>query len=78
MPICRPESPRFQNGTERVVWNRLVEQLGPQDVILSSLRFSDRDKDYEADVVLLLPGVGIVVVEVKGGSVWRTSAGEWM
>lgn len=78
MPILRPESPRFQNGAERTVWQALRDQLGPDDVLLSGLRFTDRTKDYEADAVLLLPGCGIVVVEVKGGSVWRTGDGEWM
>jgi hypothetical protein len=77
VPICRPESPRFQNGSERRVWQALRDQLGPGDVLLSGLRFTDREKDYEADLVLLLPGAGIVVVEVKGGSIWLAH-GEWM
>jgi superfamily I DNA/RNA helicase len=33
-------------------------------------------KDYEADAVVLIPEAGIVVVEVKGGTVWWTD-GEW-
>ena len=78
MPILRPESPRFQNGAERTVWQTLRDQLRPDDVLISGLRFTDRTKDYEADAVLLLAGCGIVVVEVKGGSVWRTGDGEWM
>ncbi len=78
MPICRPESPRFQNGSEQRVWQRLREQLGPSDVLISGLRFSNREKDYEIDAVLLMPGIGIIAVEVKGGSVWRTTDGEWV
>jgi hypothetical protein len=76
MPICRPESPRFSSGAEQRVWQRLYEQLGPNDVIINGFRFSDRAKDYEADTILLLPGFGIVVVEVKGGRVWRVED-EW-
>lgn len=73
----RPESPRFANGAEKTVWDALCAQLGPSDVLLSGLRFTDRAKDYEADVVVLMPGYGVVVVEVKGGSVWRAD-GEWL
>ncbi|MGN6608136.1 MAG: NERD domain-containing protein [Jatrophihabitans sp.] len=77
MPICRPESPRFQNGAEHKVWQTLRDQLGPSDVLISGLRFTDRSKDHEADLVLLLPGRGVVVVEIKGGSVWRAGDGQW-
>jgi hypothetical protein len=76
VPICRPESPRFESGAERRVWQALHDQLAPDDVLISGLRVSDRSKDHEADIVLLLADAGIVVVEVKGGSVWRTG-GEW-
>jgi Nuclease-related domain/UvrD-like helicase C-terminal domain len=76
MPICRPEQPRFSSGAERQVWDRLKTQLGPEDVLLAGIRVSDRTKDHEADLVVLMPGGGIVVVEVKGGSVWR-ARGEW-
>lgn len=77
MPICRPEQPRFGSGAERQVWDRLKVQLGPDDVLLAGIRVSDRAKDHEADLVVLMPGGGIVVVEVKGGSVWRAQ-GEWL
>jgi hypothetical protein len=73
---CRPELPRFASGAERAVWQTLVRQLGKDDVVISGLRFTDRAKDHEADLVLLLPGFGVLVVEVKGGSVWRVD-GEW-
>lgn len=60
------------------MWQRLCEQLGDEDVLISGFRVTDRDKDHEADLVLLLPGYGVVVAEVKGGSVWCTDSGEWM
>ena len=55
-------------------------------MLLANLRLTDGDKDHEADLVVLMPDVGILVVEVKGGSVtvkpddaeghrWWTSAG---
>ena len=76
MPVLRPESPRFANGAERTVWQTLADQLGPDDVLISGFRFTDRSKDFEADLILLLPDFGVLVVEVKGGSVWRVD-GEW-
>ena len=43
---------------------------GHQDTVLvPNLRLTSTQKDHELDVVVLMPGVGIVVVEVKGGSV---------
>ena len=76
MAILSPEHPRFVNGAERQVWRLLREQLRPDDILLSGLRITDHRKDYEADIVVLMPGLGVVVVEVKGGSVWR-EGGRW-
>lgn len=77
MTICRPESPAFASGAEREVWTRLRAQLGSGDLLLANVRITDRTKDHEADVVVALPGAGIVAVEVKGGSVWRTGDQWW-
>ena len=76
MPICRPEHPTFANATENAVWERLVHQLFDDEALLAGVRVTDRMKDHEADLVVLSPGLGIVVVEVKGGSVWLDN-GEW-
>ncbi len=65
-----PEDPLFVNDAEREVWEALRTQLSGDAVLLANLRFTDEKKDYEADLVVLLPGAGIVVLEVKGGSVW--------
>lgn len=65
-----PEDPQFVTGSEREVWERLRTTLGGDAVLLANLRFTDEKKDYEADLVVLLPGAGVVVIEVKGGSVW--------
>ncbi|WP_435771418.1 NERD domain-containing protein [Nocardioides sp. SYSU DS0651] len=70
MVTCIPESPSFVTASEHEVWQRLRDQLGPDDVLLASLRLTNEDKDYEADVVVLMPGYGVLVLEVKGGSVW--------
>jgi len=72
-----PESPVFVNDAERVVWERLRDELGPDDVVLANLRLTDESKDHEADLVVLMPDVGIVVLEIKGGAVWFDD-GWWM
>ncbi len=58
MPICRPEHPRFASGAERQVWDVLREQLNADDILLANIRVTDRKKDYEADIVVLMPDAG--------------------
>ncbi len=70
MPRLIPESPTFTTDSERTVWERLRDSLGDDDVLIANLRLTDEKKDHEADLVVLMPETGIVVVEVKGGSVW--------
>ena len=65
----RPEEPKFQTPSEEEVWTRLRDTLPDDAVLIAGLRITDEDKDHEADLVVLLPEVGIVVLEVKGGSV---------
>ena len=69
MPTCIPEQPQHATSSERAVWDLLRAQLGEEDVLMSGLRFSQRNKDYELDVLVAVPGAGVVIVEVKGGSV---------
>jgi hypothetical protein len=70
MPRLIPESPTFTTTSEQVVWERLRDSLGDDDVLIANLRLTDERKDHEVDLVVLMPEIGIVTVEVKGGSVW--------
>ena len=72
-----PQDPQHDTNSEREVWERLVAALPDDAVVLSGLRLTDETKDHEADLVLLLPGEGVVVVEVKGGSCSRDAQGRW-
>ena len=65
-----PEEPTFATTSEQVVWERLRASLGDDDVLIANLRLTDERKDHEADLVVLMPDVGVVALEVKGGSVW--------
>jgi hypothetical protein len=78
-PRLIPQHPKFETATEREVWEVLRAKLGPDDVLMANLRLSDEVKDHEADIVAIISGAGVVVIEVKGGSVgvvgghWRQS-----
>ncbi|MFC5177867.1 nuclease-related domain-containing DEAD/DEAH box helicase [Nocardioides taihuensis] len=72
-----PDRPTSTTASEQQVWDWLRAGLDPDDMLLANLRLTDEDKDHEADLVVLLPDVGIVVVEVKGGSVWCDESGWW-
>jgi len=77
MTRCIPEEPAFTTTSEKDVWQRLRDSLGPDEVLLANLRLTDEDKDYESDLVVLMPREGIVVLEVKGGPVWHNDLGWW-
>jgi hypothetical protein len=72
---CLPESPRFESSAEHDVFEVLREQLRPEDVLIANQRFLDRTKDHEVDLFVLMPGYGVVAVEVKGGSVRHNGEG---
>lgn len=65
-----PLAPTFNTTSEREVWQRLRDALPPNACLLANLRLTDEAKDHEADLIVLLPDVGCLVLEVKGGSVW--------
>ncbi|MBK8445634.1 MAG: NERD domain-containing protein [Micropruina sp.] len=78
MAVCVPDQPTFVTPSERDVWQCLRRQLPQECVLLADYRLTDRHKDYEADLVALMPDSGVVVVEVKGSHVWVEPDGRWM
>jgi hypothetical protein len=69
-------------GSEQRIRALIQEQLAPDEVLLEGVRFSDpRHGDVEVDFLILIPGAGIAVIEVKGGEItlaqgqWRTKYG---
>lgn len=60
---------------EQRVWSALVNDLHPDDVALPNVRLTDRHGDHEADLILGFAGLGIAVIEVKGGRVSHNSGG---
>ena len=59
-PRLIPEDPRFTTDSERAVWARLRDTLRDEDTLIANYRLTDSTKDHEADLVVLMPGYGIV------------------
>ena len=72
-----PADPTFPTDSEREVWERLLAQGGDDWTLLANVRLTDEKKDHELDVVVLMPDVGVLVLEVKGGQV-RVEGDEWV
>ncbi len=77
-PRCYPPEPEFALGrtAERRMWELLREQLPDEAALLYSVAMIEGSAEYEADLVVAWPGVGVAVVEVKGGQVSRRQ-GQW-
>jgi hypothetical protein len=73
MPRCYPLEPGFGSGrtAERQVWEVLRDQLPADAVLLHSVTMIERATEHEADLVVGWPGVGVAVIEVKGGHISR-------
>lgn len=78
MPVrTLPAEPVFAHTTEAQVFELLRRDAPDGSTILANLRLTSEQKDHELDLVLLVPDVGVVVIEVKGGSVWVDGQGSW-
>ncbi len=73
----RPEEPTFTTGSEQEVWERLRDTLPDEAILIAGLRITDEHKDHEADLIVLLPEVGVIVLEVKGAAIWCDETGWW-
>lgn len=79
MPYLHPEDPVFASDAERVVWEALAAHLPDDAHLLADQRLTVGPQETEIDVLVLWPGVGIAVIEVKGGlvsvhdGIWRQS-----
>ena len=77
MTITTDDAPRLANGAERVVYQALLDQLGPDDRVIPGQRVTDHLEDHEIDFVVAIEGAGIVCLEVKGGEVWHDGESWW-
>ena len=63
MPILVPAHSLFGEGVraERVVWEVFRDQLRDEAVLFHGVRVQGRQNEYEADIVVLIPGAGWAV-----------------
>jgi ATP:corrinoid adenosyltransferase len=71
-----PSQPTFASDAERRVWTALRKKLPDEAALLHGTRFYGADGDWEADLIVLLPGAGMAVIEVKGSRVFVRD-GQW-
>ena len=76
MPILHPGSPDFASQAEREVWEHLREQLPENAVLIAGQRVTAGGEEIEADLLVLWPGFGVAVIEVKGGRI-SLREGRW-
>ena len=76
-PRLLDENPTFANDAERVVWQALHDQLGPDDLLGANVRVTHEGHDREIDLLVGLAGGGVVTLEVKGGPVWLDQGDCW-
>ena len=85
MATCFPkaELAHSKSRAELVLYQALADQLGPEYTIFHSVGWISRPRgqgprDGEADIIVVHPSNGILVVEVKGGQIRRDAAkGSW-
>lgn len=63
-------------GGERAVWQALADQLPDDAVLICGIGLQEGRDEREVDLLVVWPGHGLAVVEVKGGRVWRED-GRW-
>lgn len=72
-----PPRPDFHDSSaEEAVVTALCKQLPDEATIVCGQRLTGEGKDVEIDVLVLWPGFGIAVIEVKGGRV-GVEDGRW-
>lgn len=79
MPILHPDSPAFtaDTGAERAVWDALGAELPDNAHLIHGQRISADGQEVEIDLLVIWPGFGTAVLEVKGGIV-SLEEGRWM
>lgn len=76
MPTLLPEQPDFASEAERRVCEALLAHLPEEATVLAGQRLTADGEEVEIDLLVLWPGIGVAVIEVKGGRV-SVVDGEW-
>ncbi|ASK64712.1 NERD domain protein [Brachybacterium avium] len=76
MPITHPDTPDFASAAEQTVWEHLSAQLPHDAVLIAGQRVTRDGTEVEADLLVLWPGSGVAVIEIKGGRI-SLREGRW-
>lgn len=77
MPHLIPPSPTFASTAEQTTWDHLAAQLPDDATLIAGQRITAGGEEVEMDLLVLWPGLGVAVLEVKGGTV-SVRDGEWL
>lgn len=69
MPRSYPADPIFADPSERVVWEALMRLLPVDAAVVCNFKILEANLEYEMDLIVLWPEVGVAVIEIKGGDV---------
>lgn len=78
MVRCYPQEPEFTDKTaaEKKVWEILRRSLPEDALLFHSVQLRHQRAEHEIDLLVLMPGVGVAVIEVKGGLI-SVENGTW-
>ena len=76
MPRVLPANPSYGHPSEARVVDLLCDQLSDDSLIVVGQRVSTAEKEHEVDLLVAMPGAGIVAIEVKSGPV-EVEDGRW-
>lgn len=78
MARCYPPEPEFTEKTaaEKKVWDILRRDLPDEALLFHSVQLRHQRAEHEIDLLVLLPGCGVAVIEVKGGLI-SVEDGKW-
>lgn len=76
-PRVLPAHPSYGHATEQKVVELLREQLADDALIVVGQRISTPEKEHEVDVLVAMPGAGIVAMEIKAGQITVDDDGTW-
>lgn len=73
-----PDHPVYGHPSEENVVRLLSEQLSADSLIVVGQRVSTEAREHEVDVLVAMPGAGIVAMEIKAGQIIVDGEGRWV
>lgn len=78
VPRVIPDNPAYGHPSEETVVRLLREQLSEDSLIVVGQRVSTAAKEHEVDVLVAMPGAGIVAMEIKAGQITVDGEARWV